>query len=204
MKGYYFITNSRLSRSGNISDVKSAVSAGAPLVQYRYKTSDPEEMFEEAFALRKICRKTRFLLNDRVEIALMAGADGVHLGQGDISCASARKLLGKGKIIGVTVRTVRQAVGAWKNGADYVAVGPVFKTGTKLDAGTPVGVSMVKKVRKAVPIPVAAIGGITLENAPAVIEAGADLICAISPVVTKRDVKSEILKFQALFRAHSK
>lgn len=199
MRGYYFITDAALSRSGNLNDVKSAVSAGSALIQYRAKTSDPEEMLKEALLLSKACRKTRFLINDRVDIALMCGADGVHLGQGDVSCFSARKLLGKGMIIGVTAGTVREAVTAWKSGADYVAVAPVFGTSTKSDAGKPVGISMVSKIRKAVPIPVAAIGGITLENAPAVIKAGADLICAISPVVTKHDVKSEIRKFQALF-----
>lgn len=200
MRGYYFITDAALSLSGDASDVKNAASAGAVMVQYRSKTEDPCRVYEEARALRKICRPAAFIVNDRVDLALCAGADGVHLGQGDISTRAARRLLGPEKIIGVTVHTVKEALDAEKAGADYLAVSPIFRTSTKSDAGLPVGITMIRKIRKATSLPIAAIGGITLDNAPEVIKAGADLICAISPVVTKRDVASEIRKFQALFR----
>lgn len=200
MKGYYFITDASLSRAGNMSDIRKAVAAGVKFVQYRHKAADMESLCKEARALRKICRDIALLINDRVDVALSVGADGVHLGQGDLSCRAARKLLGRGKIIGVTVRAVEQAIEAVNAGADYVAVGPVFKTGTKTDAGKPVGTELIRKIRKTVSLPLVAIGGIKLDNAREVLDAGADAICAISPVVTKANVKAEIGKFQVLFR----
>ena len=139
MKGYYFITDQTLSRAGSPSDVKAAVAAKAAAVQYRRKDADTGEMYREALQLRKICRGVPFLINDRVDIALAVAADGVHLGQEDLPCAAARKILGRRKIIGVTVHSLAQAVKAEKDGADYVAVSPIFETATKPDAGRPIG-----------------------------------------------------------------
>lgn len=200
MKGYYFITDSGLSKAGNASDCRQAVSAGVKVIQYRQKQGCSKDLCEEALKLRKICSKTIFLVNDRVDIALSCQADGVHLGQDDLPCALARKLLGRKKIIGVTVHSVAQARKAEKDGADYVAVAPVFATGTKKDAGRGVGVGIVCAVKKSVRLPVVAIGGITLHNAAEVIASGADCVCAISSVVTKPSVKQEIRRFQRLFK----
>jgi len=199
IKGYYFITDAGLSRQGNIVDVKSAVLAGVKIVQYRAKGAETKEMYEEAAALRKICKNTIFLINDRVDIALAVNADGVHLGQSDMPYQVARKLLGKKKIIGVTVHNLKQAKEAEKRGADYIGLSPIFKTSTKPDAKNPVGIELIKKIKKYVHLPIVAIGGINLLNAPQVIAAGADCVCAISAVITKRNVKQEIEKFQELF-----
>jgi thiamine-phosphate pyrophosphorylase len=199
MTGYYFITDAGLSLAGNISDVKNALLAKVKFVQYRVKHLSTKEMYEEALKLRKICRKAAFLVNDRLDIALGVDADGVHLGQSDLSYRVARKLLGKKKIIGVTVHNVKEAREAQKLGADYLGVSPIFSTGTKQDAGKPVGIALIKKMRKEVSIPIVAIGGINLSNAAEVIRAGADGLCAISAVVTKRNVSKEIEKFQRLF-----
>jgi thiamine-phosphate pyrophosphorylase len=201
MKGYYFITDRNLSRSGNVSDVKNAVKSGVKIVQYRDKDATTGQMLEEAVKLRKICKDIVFLINDRVDIALAAGADGVHLGQSDMPYAAARKLLGKNKIIGITVNNLRQALSAQKSGADYIGISPVFKTGTKPDAKNPVGVKLIKSIRKRVKIPIVAIGGIKLSNAKEVICAGSDCICAISAVITGKNVKKEINKFQKIFNA---
>ncbi|MDD4938943.1 MAG: thiamine phosphate synthase [Candidatus Omnitrophica bacterium] len=201
LNGYYFITESRLSRSGNISDVRDALAAGVKVVQYRNKHSSTEEMFEEALKIRKICRNIIFLVNDRVDIALAVKADGVHIGKGDLPYNAARRLLGKNRIIGLTVHSVAEAKQARGSGADYVGVSPIFITKTKPDSGKPRGVSLIRKIKKSVSIPVAAIGGIDLTNAKEVIDAGADAICAISAVVTRPDVSKEIKKFQALFGA---
>ncbi len=198
--GYYFITDAGLSRAGNTSDVKNALLAKVEFVQYRAKRLNTKEMYTEALKLRKICRKATFLVNDRLDIALGVNADGVHLGQDDLPYPIARKLLGGKKIIGVTVHSVKEAKEAQRLGADYLGVSPIFATSTKQDAGKPVGIALLKKIRKEVSIPIVAIGGINLSNAPQVIRAEADGLCAISAVVTKRNVRREIEKFQGLFK----
>jgi len=197
--GYYFITDAALSRAGNVHDVAAARAAGVKVVQYRDKGTDLKTMPAEARVLRELCRGAIFLVNDRVDLALAVDADGVHLGQEDLPCETARKLLGAGKIIGVTVHRLEEALTAAAAGADYLGVSPIFPTRTKEDAGPAAGVELVREIRRRVSLPLAAIGGITLANAPAVIRAGADMICAISAVVSREDVKSEIARFQALF-----
>jgi len=199
MRGYYFITDAALSRAGNTSDVKCALKAKVEVVQYREKNKSTEEMFEEALQLRKICKDVLFLVNDRVDLALSVGADGVHLGAADLPYAIARKLLGPRKIIGLTVHTLDEAIEAERLGVQYVGASPIFRTDTKQNAGRPVGVELIRKIKGCVSLPVIAIGGIDLSNARQVVAAGADGLCAISCVVTKQDVRIEIEKFQELF-----
>ena len=200
MKGFYFITDAHLSRAGNMSDVRDALKAGVKVVQYRDKEASTGELFEEALKLRKICKNVTFLINDRVDIALGVNADGVHLGQDDLSYKSVRSLLGEKKIIGITVHNLKEAKEAQRLGAGYVSISPIFATQTKLDAGFPKGIVLIKEIRKHIRIPIVAIGGINLSNARGVIEAGADALCAISAVVTKRNVRQEIEKFQMFFK----
>jgi len=200
VRGYYFITAASLSRAGNLSDVAAAVAAKVRVVQYRQKQGLTSELVAEARQLRELCRHIRFLVNDRVDLALEVGADGVHLGQEDLPYPEARKMLGPEKIIGVTVHNVAEALAAQAAGADYLGVSPIFATATKADAGAPAGVALLKEIRRRVTLPLVAIGGITLANARAVIAAGADAVCAIAAVVTKPDVRTEIGKFQELFR----
>jgi thiamine-phosphate diphosphorylase len=135
-----------------------------------------------------------------VDIALAVQADGVHLGQDDLPLAAARKLLGQGKIIGLTVHSLAEARQAEAAGADYLGISPIFTTQTKMDAGPPAGIQLIQQIRSAVKIPLVAIGGINLANAPEVIRAGADSLCAISAIVRREDVQAEIKKFQRLFR----
>ena len=201
MKGYYFITDSSLSRAGNISDVKQAEACSVCFVQYRNKNAETREMYIEAVRLREICRNTFFLINDRIDIALAVDADGVHLGQSDMPYRAARKMLGPEKIIGITVHNLAEAMEAQRSGADYLGVSPIFQTETKSDAGKPKGIVLIEEIRAQVDIPLIAIGGINLTNAPEVVRAGADGLCAISAVVAKEDVSSEIKRFQELFRA---
>ncbi len=200
MRGYYFITESVLSRAGNLRDVASAVAAGVRVVQYRQKQGHSRDLVGEARQLRELCCRTLFLVNDRVDLALEVGADGVHLGQEDLPYPEARKILGPEKIIGVTVHNLAEALAAQAWGADYLGVSPIFATATKADAGAPAGVFLLAEIRRRVSLPLVAIGGITLANAPEVIGAGADAVCAISAVVAKTDVRAEIEKFQRLFR----
>ncbi len=199
ISGYYFITDSGISFRGNLSDVRAAASAQVCVVQYRNKKSSTRQMYAEALRLKKACGKALFLINDRIDIALAIDADGVHLGNEDMPYNCARKLLGKNKIIGLSASNIKEAQAAQKKGADYIGLGPIFATSTKLDAGAPCGLELIKAVKKKVTIPIVAIGGITLENAGDVIRAGVDAFCAISSVVGKSDTAAQILKFQQLF-----
>jgi thiamine-phosphate pyrophosphorylase len=199
MQGYYFITDTRLSRAGNARDIALAVAAGVRVVQHRDKEADDNAMIAEAKVLRRLCQGALFLINDRVEVALAVAADGVHLGQADLHYGQARRLLGEDKIIGITVNTVAQAVEAALLGADYLGVSPIFATQTKPDAGEPAGLHLLRQIRALVNLPLVAIGGITLHNAPNVIAAGADSVCAISAVVTQPDIRAAIGEFQKLF-----
>ncbi|MDD1732102.1 MAG: thiamine phosphate synthase [Methanothrix sp.] len=199
MKGYYFITDSNLSRAGNRSDVLAAVSCGVNVVQYRNKNAETREMYREALDLSQICRDagSLFLVNDRLDVALAVEADGVHVGQADMPCPKARKLLGRNKIIGVTGHNLAEALQAEKE--DYLGVSPIFETATKKDAGRPAGIRLIEEIRSQVSLPLIAIGGIDHTNAPQVVRAGADGLCAISCVVAQEDVGGRIRRFQELF-----
>lgn len=199
MKGYYFITDNRLSKAGNIKDIQTALDAGTRMVQYRNKTGKALEMYEEALIITKMCMHIPFIINDRIDIALAVDADGVHIGQDDLPIDVVRRLIGLGKLIGVTVHNVQDAIDAESNSADYIGIAPIFATETKTDTLEPVGTELIKEIRRAVRIPVIAIGGIDHENAPDVIKAGADMLCAISCVLKSDDMKSEIEKFQCMF-----
>jgi len=200
MIGYCFITDAGLSRRGNASDVRSALAAGVKIIQYRNKETDTRAMCREALKLRKLCKGKIFLINDRLDIALAVNADGVHLGQKDLPYQIARKILGRKKIIGLTVHNLKQAREAESLGVDYIGVAPVFSTDTKGDAGRAVGIKLIREIKKRLALPLVAIGGINLSNAREVIRAGADGICAISAVVTKKDVRAQIQKYQGLFK----
>ena len=201
MRGYYFITDSNLSASGILSDVEKAVAAGVEMIQYRNKEADTRTLYDEAMLIKNLCSRStsKLIINDRIDIALAVDAHGVHIGQEDMPYREARRLLGKGRIIGVTVHNVEEALAARDMGADYLGVSPVFATGTKLDAGTPCGVEGLKAIRRVCALPLVAIGGIDLSRVDILIEAGVDMVCAISAVVAKPDVAAEIRKFQKEF-----
>ncbi len=201
MKGYYFITDETLSAAGVISDVRNAVAAGVAAVQYRNKSASTRALHDEARLIGEICAGTRtlFIVNDRIDIALAVGAGGVHIGNDDMPYREARRLLGRERVIGVTVHDVNEAREAEAMGADYLGVSPIYATGTKADAGAPCGTAVLAAIRKACRVPLVAIGGIGLSNTDEVIRAGADMVCAISAVVTKPQVKEEIIMFQRKF-----
>ncbi|MCL2509709.1 MAG: thiamine phosphate synthase [Methanomassiliicoccaceae archaeon] len=169
-----------------------AYSGGADIVQLRMKGADGKEMLEQARTIKIIAEKYAkfFIVNDRVDIALLSDADGVHLGQSDISAEDARALLGDDKIIGISVHNVKEAIAAESAGADYVSVGAIFNTTTKLDAKQGLGLDAVFTIKRAVGIPVMAIGGINRGNIQDVIRAGADSAAVASAVVSQKDIKS--------------
>ncbi|MBU4314199.1 MAG: thiamine phosphate synthase [Actinobacteria bacterium] len=194
----YFITDSRLTRKTILEDVKSAIQAGVKIIQYREKGESTGDMIKEAKEIDELCKKNNvlFIINDRVDIVLAVDADGVHLGNKDMTYSIARKILGSKKIIGLTVHNIREAVEAERIGADYIGVSPIFETKTKLDAGRPAGLKLIKDIKKAIKIPFVAIGGINENNLGSVIEAGARSIAAISAIVTKDNVEKECKKFR--------
>lgn len=198
--GYYFITDSDLSRAGNPQDVREAVACGVSVIQFRSKLASTAQMIDEAQALKQLCGDSLFIVNDRVDVALSVDADGVHLGQDDMPLTMARGLLGHEKIIGVTVHSFDEAKKAQTESADYLAISPIFPTHTKKDAGQPVGIALLQEISACVDLPIVAIGGITLDNARDVVSAGAEAICAISAVVTQRDIRQCIKQFQEIFR----
>lgn len=161
---------------------------GAHLVQLRNKTGTRDEVLEQAKALRSLTRKYNvpFIINDYPDIVLETDADGVHLGQEDMSIAEARRLLGPDRIIGISTHNLKQALEAERDGADYIGVGPVFPTDTKPGRAA-VSTSYVTEAARHISIPFVAIGGITLGNVDLVLAAGAERICAVSAIVGSHD-----------------
>lgn len=199
MIGYYFITDSNLTKNGIFEDVQIAIKAGARFVQYRRKNADTKTIYDEAYQLRKICQSATFIINDRVDIAQAVDADGVHIGSSDMPYAGARKIIGMGRVIGCTVHDLAGAIRAEEMGVNYLGVGPIFQTQTKEDSLPARGVEIVAAVRQKCRIPIIAIGGISIDNARSVVDSGAAMICAISDVYNAEDMGAQITKYQALY-----
>ncbi|MDD5601298.1 MAG: thiamine phosphate synthase [Actinomycetota bacterium] len=196
----YFITDSKLTKKTVIEDVKAALKAGVKIIQYREKEKNTAEMIKEAQKIAKLCKENNalFIINDRVDVALTVDADGVHLGDDDMPCHIARKILGNNKIIGLTVHNIKEAIEAERAGADYIGLSPIFETLTKSDAGMPAGLEFIKEVKEKIKIPFVAIGGINETNIEEVIRAGAKSTAIISAIVTKPDVEKECKKFRKI------
>jgi thiamine-phosphate pyrophosphorylase len=188
----YVITDEKVSRGrSHLQVAEAAIRGGADVVQLRDKEASSGRLYRVALELRVLTRdaKVPFIVNDRLDIALAADADGVHVGQADLPASVVRKIMGPGKILGVSVDTVEEAVQAEKDGADYLGVGPVFEArGTKPDAGEPLGVDRIARIRRHCRLPIVAIGGIDAENARKVREAGADAAAVISAIVAADDI----------------
>jgi thiamine-phosphate pyrophosphorylase len=171
--------------------VRRAVAAGVTMVQYRDKDISTRRMIEKARLLMDICRPAgvALIVNDRVDVAVAAGADGVHLGQDDMELADARRIAGDNAIIGISVTTVEEAREAEADGADYIGANGVFPTGTKTDLGEPLGLKGVSRLASATDLPLAAIGGINADNAADVIAAGADGVAVVSYIVSSENIE---------------
>jgi thiamine-phosphate pyrophosphorylase len=185
---------------------EQAIAGGAETIQLRDKVMDPRRFLRTARELRAITQRTGtlFIVNDRLDIALACCADGVHLGQGDLEAGTARQLTPAGFIIGVSVGTVEDAVRAEEAGADYIALSPVFPTRSKDDAGPGHGLSRLREIRKAVGLPLIAVGGIGPENVSDVINSGADGVAVISAVVDSPDITAAARDLKGLVLASKK
>jgi thiamine-phosphate pyrophosphorylase len=154
---------------------------GVRLVQYRDKVNGPQEILRAANEIDEAFEgaEVRRIMNDRADLAVLAGWDGVHVGQGDLGVEAARRVVGANEMVGVSTHNEKQLRAAVECGPDYVAVGPVFATVSKADAEPVVGLEFVRRARALTDLPIVAIGGITLSNARSVIEAGADAVAVI-------------------------
>ena len=178
--------------------VKEALKGGATFIQLREKNMDSDEILKEAFEIKELCGMygAPFVINDDVDMALACDADGVHVGQKDMEASEARKRLGSGKIIGVSVRTVEQAAAAEAAGADYLGVGAVFSTGSKADAER-ITKETLKDICSAVDIPVIAIGGVNSENVKELAGTGVCGAAVISAIFGADDIKKAAGKLAA-------
>lgn len=179
--------------------IEDALKGGITCLQLREKHLDDENFLEEALKIKSLCNRYNvpLIINDNVDIALKCGADGVHIGQHDMNVANARKLMGDDMIIGVSARTVEQAILAEKNGADYLGVGAVFNTSTKTDASS-VSFQTVSEICKAVSIPVVAIGGISSENILQLSGLGTDGVALVSAIFSAENIEQECRKLRSL------
>lgn len=183
----YLVTDRTLSLGRSTLDVvTAAVAGGVTCVQLREKNCSTREFISEAKILKNVLHTKRIplIINDRVDVALAVAADGIHLGQNDMPIKDARKLVGASMIIGISAESVDDAVESENSGADYIGISPVFSTTTKKNIADPLGLEGVRAIRKAVQIPLVAIGGIDQQNAVDVIKAGADGIAVVSAIVS--------------------
>lgn len=186
----YLVTDRRLMSSKTIEEsVGAAVAGGVSVVQLREKDCTSREFYELAVRVKKITapKNVPLIINDRIDICLAADADGVHLGQKDLPCAEARKILGADKLIGVSAALPEEARQAQADGADYLGVGAVFPTETKSDT-RPVTVEIIREIRKAVTIPFVVIGGVNEENIRKLYGLGINGAAVVSAVAARNDV----------------
>jgi thiamine-phosphate pyrophosphorylase len=200
----YLVTDRRLSGGRSLEHVvQAAIAGGVTTVQLREKDITTREFVALARTLREITREAgvTFIVNDRVDVALAAEADGVHVGQDDMPAALARRLIGPDRILGVTAASEAEARRAQAEGADYVGCNAVFATPTKTDTGPPLGLEGLRRLVQAVTVPVVAIGGINVGNAAEVMACGVAGIAVVSALMTAPDVTAAARQLRAIAEA---
>lgn len=194
---YTIIDKQVLGKRALMETAKLLNTAKTDIIQLRDKISCKKSILKDAKAMSKLFskRKTIFIINDYIDIALIVNSDGVHIGQDDLPIEEVRKLIGKDKIIGVSCHSLKQATEAEERGADYIGIGPIYPTNTKPEY-TPVGLDLLKQCSREIHIPFFAIGGINLTNLKQVITAGAEKIAVCSAIINAKD----IIKTTTLFK----
>lgn len=191
----YGITYSRDSRGrSNIEIVKEMITAGIKLIQYREKDLSLKEMYNECREIRELTKSSgvTFIINDHIDIAILVDADGVHIGQDDLPITEVRKLLGTGKIIGLSTHSPEQAKQAVVDGAEYIGVGPIYATQTKVNVCDPVGYSYLEWVVDNIDIPFVAIGGIKEFNISEILQRGAKSIALVSEITGNENIPGKV------------
>ncbi|OPY35704.1 MAG: Thiamine-phosphate synthase [Methanoregula sp. PtaU1.Bin051] len=200
----YVITDRVVGRGRSHEEIaRLAIEGGAGIVQLRDKECGTNDLVRIGRRIARIAKKsgTLFIVNDRPDIAIACGADGVHLGQDDMPVSVVKKIVPKGFIIGVSVSTAAEAKKAAAGGADYLAASPVFPTGSKPDARGFCGLSGIRRIRAVTDLPLVAIGGITSTNAREAIMAGADGVAVISAVVAQPDIARAARELKSVVRS---
>jgi len=195
----YVITNETLSNGrSNVDIATAALIGGARVIQLRDKTASSLKLYNDAITIRQLTRQAgaTFIVNDRLDIALAADADGLHIGQKDLPANIVRKFLGDEKILGVSALSLEEAQAAKAFGADYLGVGPIYAANkTKSDADPPIGPENLKLIAESIDLPIVAIGGINLDNVLDVIKAGAGSAAIISAIVSAADIADSTRQF---------
>ena len=200
--GIYGITAEKFSSGrSNLDVVREMIAGGIGIIQYREKRPRKSyaAMLEECRAIRDMTRQAGvlFIINDYPDIALLVGADGVHVGQDDLPVSEVRRLIGADKLIGLSTHSPEQAAAAVQAGADYIGVGPIFTTQTKEDVCAPVGLGYLDHVVRTCPLPFVAIGGIKEHNLDRVLEKGARTVCLVTEIVGAPDIAATVRRLQA-------
>lgn len=188
----YLITDSGILKGRDFYQcIEEALKGGVTMLQLREKNAEGREFLEKAFKLRELTKKynVKFIINDRVDIAMLCGADGVHVGQDDIPIREVRRIM-PDKIIGVSCRSLEEAKSAKEDGADYLGVGDIFGTKTKLDAQR-VSLETLRQIKEKYKLPIVAIGGLNLNNVELVKKCNIDGYAVISAILGKKDIKKE-------------
>lgn len=201
----YLVTDRGLSRGRSTEEiVGAAVRGGVTCVQLREKHCSTRDFIQEARSLQPLLQHHRIplIINDRLDVALAIGADGVHLGQSDMPLADARRLVGKKMIIGISAENLDDAITAEQEGADYIGISPVFATGTKVDTAVPLGLEGIRLIRRAVKIPLVGIGGINGGNIRDIVCAGADGVAVVSAIVAADFPETAAAEMKKLLLQH--
>lgn len=196
----YLITDSYILKNRDFYKcIEEGLKAGVTMLQLREKNEDGKNFLKKAIKLRELTRKygAKFIINDRIDIAMLCDADGVHVGQSDIDAKSVRKLIGENKILGVSARTLEEAKQAKIDTADYIGIGAMFSTSTKLDAKV-VSYETLQKIKKEVDIPFVLIGGINLNNVEDLKQFNPDGYAIISAILKEEDIYGEVKKWIAI------
>lgn len=200
----YLITDRKLftDQDSLFSAVEEALKGGLKAVQLREKDLGTRDLLNMAYRFKELTKKynAKLFINDRVDISLAIEADGVHLGQKSIPAQAARKISGKALLIGVSTHSLHEAIEAERQGADFITLGPIYETPSKLRYGDPIGIDVLRKVKSHVLIPVFAIGGIKPDKVKDVVDAGADGVAVISAVLKSDNIKKTVEEFMELLR----
>jgi thiamine-phosphate pyrophosphorylase len=199
----YLVTDRSLLDGRDIMDeVRKAVQGGVTIVQLREKEASSREFYQLAGIMHDYLREINIplIINDRLDIALAVDAEGLHIGQDDIPLAAARRLLGKDKIIGLSVETLEQARQGEREGADYLGVGPVYYTATKKDINKPLGLEFLSQCRQNTSIPLVAIGGISSRNLAQVKRSGVNGAAVVSAILGNADVEKAARELSEIWK----
>lgn len=194
--GIYVITDEKMAKKSLPLIAKECIKGGARVIQFRSKELSDRELFLRTKEALKFCNNnTIFIMNDRVDIAYLLDIDGIHLGQDDLPVAEARKLLGNEAIIGLSTHNEKQFLNALKEEVDYIAIGPIYPTKTKITNNIPLGLNFLREVRKLTDKTLVAIGGINIDRAKEIWSVGIDAVAVVSDIMTSANIPAIINEY---------